>query len=197
MLTVDESQENFSSPSTVSSNQGSPKSILPSKASIPDNINIDFIFVKSLLKILSENKKLPDYYTRIKSNKDFHFTIFIKPAIPLLDYLRRILTFLKLDFSTLIIAMIYIDRICREKVFLNEFNVHRIMVISIYIAYIYNEDKTYDNNYLSLVSGMSKNEIVTLEEDFLELIEFKLFINDSLFNQYKDCVLRDYLNSKD
>ena len=197
MLTVDESQENFSSPSTVSSNQGSPKSILPSKASIPDNINIDLIFVQSLLKILSENKKLPDYYTRIKSNKDFHFTIFIQPAISLLDYLRRILTFLKLDFSTLIIAMIYIDRICREKVFLNEFNVHRIMVISIYIAYIYNEDKTYDNNYLSLVSGMSKNEIVTLEEDFLELIEFKLFINDSLFNQYKDCVLRDYLNSKD
>ena len=93
--------------------------------------------------------------------------------------------------------MIYIDRICREKVFLNEFNVHRIMVISIYIAYIYNEDKTYDNNYLSLISGMSKNEIVTLEEDFLELIEFKLFINDSLFNQYKECVLSDYLNSKD
>ena len=89
MLTVDESQENFSSPSTVSSNQGSPKSILPSKASIPDNINIDLIFVKSLLKILSENKKLPDYYTRIKSNKDFHFTIFIQPAIPLLDYLRK------------------------------------------------------------------------------------------------------------
>ena len=197
MLTVDESQENFSSPSTVSSNHGSPKSILPSKVAIPDNINIDLIFVQSLLKILSENKKLPDYYTRIKSNEDFHFTIFIQPAIPLLDYLRRILTFLKLDFSTLIIAMIYIDRICREKVFLNEFNVHRIMVISIYIAYIYNEDKTYDNNYLSLVSGMSKNEIVTLEEDFLELIEFKLFINDSLFNQYKDCVLRDYLNSKD
>ena len=133
----------------------------------------------------------------MKTNQDFHFTIFVQPAIPLLDYLRRILNFLKLDFSTLIIAMIYIDRICREKVFLNEFNVHRIMVIAIYIAYIYNEDKTYDNNYLSLVSGMSKNEIVTLEEDFLELIEFKLFINDSLYNQYKDCVLRDYINSKD
>ena len=197
MLTVEESQENFSSPSTVSSNHGSPKSILPLKASIQDNINIDLIFVKSLLKILYENKKLPDYYNKVKTNQDFHFTIFVQPAIPLLDYLRRILNFLKLDFSTLIIAMIYIDRICREKVFLNEFNVHRIMVIAIYIAYIYNEDKTYDNNYLSLVSGMSKNEIVTLEEDFLELIEFKLFINDSLYNQYKDCVLRDYINSKD
>ena len=197
MLTVEDLQENFSSPSTVSSNHGSPKSLSQPKNGIQEPINIGLIFVKSLLKILSENKQSPDYYSKIKKSQDFHFTILIQPAIPLLDYLRRILNFLKLDFSTLIIALIYIDRICREKVFLNEFNIHRIMVIAIYIAYTYNEDKTYDNNYLSLVSGMNKNEIVTLEEDFLELIEFKLFVDDELYNQYKDCIFKEYFNSKD
>ena len=197
MLTVEDLQENFSSPSTVSSNHGSPKSLSLPKNGIQEPINIGLIFVKSLLKILSENKQSPDYYSKIKKSQDFHFTILIQPAIPLLDYLRRILNFLKLDFSTLIIALIYIDRICREKVFLNEFNIHRIMVIAIYIAYTYNEDKTYDNNYLSLVSGMNKNEIVTLEEDFLELIEFKLFVDDELYNQYKDCIFKEYFNSKD
>ena len=197
MLTVEDLQENFSSPSTVSSNHGSPKSLSQPKNGIQEPINIGLIFVKSLLKILSENKQSPDYYSKIKKSQDFHFTILIQPAIPLLDYLRRILNFLKLDFSTLIIALIYIDRICREKVFLNEFNIHRIMVIAIYIAYTYNEDKTYDNNYLSLVSGMNKNEIVTLEEDFLELIGFKLFVDDELYNQYKDCIFKEYFNSKD
>ena len=197
MLTVEDLQENFSSPSTVSSNHGSPKSLSLPKNGIQEPINIGLIFVKSLLKILSENKQSPDYYSKIKKSQDFHFTILIQPAIPLLDYLRRILNFLKLDFSTLIIALIYIDRICREKVFLNEYNIHRIMVIAIYIAYTYNEDKTYDNNYLSLVSGMNKNEIVTLEEDFLELIEFKLFVDDELYNQYKDCIFKEYFNSKD
>ena len=44
---------------------------------------------------------------------------------------------------------------------------------------------------------MNKNEIVTLEEDFLELIEFKLFVSDVLYNKYKDCVLKEYYNSKD
>ena len=190
-------QENFSSPSTVSSNHGSPKSLSQPKNGIQEPINIGLIFVKSLLKILSENKQSPDYYSKIKKSQDFHFTILIQPATPLLDYLRRILNFLKLDFSTLIIALIYIDRICREKVFLNEYNIHRIMVIAIYIAYTYNEDKTYDNNYLSLVSGMNKNEMVTLEEDFLELIEFKLFVDDELYNQYKDCIFKEYFNSKD
>ena len=197
MLTVEDLQENFSSPSTVSSNHGSPKSLSQPKNGIQEPINIGLIFVKSLLKILSENKQSPDYYSKIKKSQDFHFTILIQPAIPLLDYLRRILNFLKLDFSTLIIALIYIDRICREKVFLNEFNIHRIMIIAIYIAYTYNEDKTYDNNYLSLVSGMNKNEMVTLEEDFLELIEFKLFVDDELYNQYKDCIFKEYFNSKD
>lgn len=198
MLTVDEPQENISSPSTVSSNHQSPKTNQKSKMSLQESIRIDLIFVNTLLKILSENKKSPDYFNKIKNNRDYHFTIPMLPGIQLLDYLRRILYYIKLEFSTLIIAMIYIDRICKEKVFLNEFNIHRIMVIAIYIAYTYNEDSIYDNNYLSLVSGMSKNEIVTLEEDFLELIEFKLFVNDNLYEQYKNCVLIDYFtNLKD
>ena len=197
MLTVEESQENFSSPSTVSSYHGSPNSQLQTKNSIQNELNIDFIFAKSLLNILSVNKKSPDYYEKIKSNKDFHFTVLMQPGLSLLNYLRRILHFLKLDFSTLIIAMIYIDRICKEKVFLNEFNIHRIMIIAIYIAYSYNEDKTYDNNYLSLVSGMSKNEILTLEEDFLELIEFKLFVNDEVYHQYKEYIFKEFFNTKD
>ena len=71
------------------------------------------------------------------------------------------------------------------------------MIIAIYIAYTYNEDIIYDNNYLSLVSGMSKNEIVTLEEDFLELIEFNLFVKDEIYEQYKNCVLNDYFSIKD
>ena len=197
MLTVEESQENFSSPSTVSSYHGSPNSQLQTKNSNQNELNIDFIFAKSLLNILSVNKKSPDYYEKIKTNKDFHFTVLMQPGLSLLNYLRRILHFLKLDFSTLIIAMIYIDRICKEKVFLNEFNIHRIMIIAIYIAYSYNEDKTYDNNYLSLVSGMSKNEILTLEEDFLELIEFKLFVNDEVYHQYKEYIFKEFFNSKD
>ena len=185
MLSLEESQENFSSPSTVSSSHESPSFQSQIKNSIQNEFNIDFIFSKYLLNILSINKKSPDYYEKIKANKDFHFTILMKPGISLLDYLKRITHFLKLDFSTLIIAMIYIDRICKEKVFLNEFNIHRIMVIAIYMAYIYNEDCVYDNNYLALVSGLNKTDMVTLEEDFLDLIEFNLFVSEDTFEKYK------------
>ena len=92
--------------------------------------------------------------------------------------------------------MIYIDRICKEKVFLNEYNVHRIIVIAIYIAYTYNEDIIFDNNYLSLVSGMNKNEILTLEEDFLDLIDFNLFVDNDEYEQYKKFILKEYIETK-
>ena len=182
MSTIDES----SSPlSTISSNYQSPiKAQTKQKNSIANN-HPDLIFAKILLHILSENKKSKDYLKKINSNQDGHFTFKMKPGITLLDYLRRIIKYLKIEYSTLIIAMIYIDRICKEKVFLNEFNIHRIMLISIYMAYTYNEDCIFDNKYLASVSGLSKSEMFSLEEDFLDLIEFKLFVTDEIFEQYK------------
>ena len=135
--------------------------------------------------ILSENKKSPDYFKKINSNQDGHFTYKVKPGISLLDYLRRILKYVKIEYSTLIIAMIYIDRICKEKVFLNEFNIHRVMLIAIYMAYTYNEDRIYDNKYLALVSGLNKSEMLLLEEDFLDLIDFNLFVREEIFEQYQ------------
>ena len=63
------------------------------------------------------------------------------------------------------------------------------MVISIYIAYAYNEDRIYDKHYLSLVSGLSKSEVISLENEFLHLIEFNLFVREDIFEQYKKCFL--------
>ena len=182
--------EKSSPSSTVSSNCESPPSVKISKnKSEPQIIQTSttlsppIIFAQILLHILSENKKLKDYYKKISLNQDGHFTFKVQPSIPLFVYLQRILKYVKIEFSTLIIAMIYIDRICKEKVFLNEYNIHRI--ISIYMAYIYNEDCVFNNEYLALVSGLSKAEMMTLQEDFLDLIEFNLFVSDEVFEQYK------------
>ena len=189
--------EEISSPSSsISSDYQSPIKTKTTKNKIAINIaksHPDIIFTKTLFHILEENKKSKDYFKKINSNQDGHFTFKMKPGISLLDYLRRILKYLKIEYSTLIIAMIYIDRICKEKVFLNEFNIHRITLISIYMAYTYNEDCIYDNKYLALVSGLSKSDMVLLEEDFLDLIEFKLFVSEQIFEEYKKYFFRDLL----
>ena len=151
----------------------------------------DITYAKILLHILNENKKLPDYYEKIENANDGNFTYKKKPGISLLDYLRRIIKYTKIEFSTLILSMIYIDRICKEKVFLNEFNVHRIMFISIVMAYSYNEDIIFDNEYLALVSGVSLKEMISLEHSFLDLLEFKFYVDEKIFEQYKQFFFMD------
>lgn len=189
-------KESNSPSSTISSNYQSPVATHSTKNKVNyAKMNPHLTFAKILLHILSENKKSKDYYKKINSNQDGHFTFKMKPGISLLDYLNRILKYLKMEYSTLIIAMIYIDRICKEKVFLNEFNIHRVMLISIYMAYTYNEDCIYDNKYLALVSGLSKSEMLLLEEDFLDLIDFRLFVSEEIFEQYKKYFFRDILDN--
>ena len=188
--TNENKNKNSNSPasSTISSAYQSPVKPISSTKAITNFIvynSPDIICAKILLKILSENQKSKNYLMKINLNQDGHFTYKMKPGISLIDYLRRILKYVKIEYSTLIIAMIYIDRICEKKVFLNEFNIHRVMIISIYMAYMFNEDCIYDNKYLALVSGLSKGEILLLEEDFLDLIEFKLFVSEKIFEQYK------------
>ena len=184
--------EKSSPSSTISSNCESPLTSKAPKNKIEQPLNPQpvpsppqVVFVQILLHILFQNKKSNDYYKKLALNQDGHFTFKMLPSLSLFDYLQRILKYVKIELSTLIIAMIYIDRICREKVFLNEYNIHRVMLISIYMAYIYNEDKVFDNKYLALVSGLSKAEMMTLQEDFLDLIEFNLFVSDDVFEQYQ------------
>ena len=154
-------------------------------------IHPDITYAKILLHILNENKKLPDYYEKIENAQDGNFTYKIKPGISLLDYLRRIIKYTKIEFSTLILSMVYIDRICKEKVFLNEYNIHRVMFISIIMAYSYNEDCIYDNNYLALVSGVSLKEMISLEHSFLDLLEFNFYVDGKIFEQYKQYFFMD------
>ena len=40
-------------------------------------------------------------------------------------------------------------------------------------------------NYYAKLGGVSKKEIINLEYEFLNLIDFKLFIDQKLFDKYK------------
>lgn len=138
-----------------------------------------------LEKIICQNKRFPDYCQKVKNNKDGHFTCTVVPGISIFDYLKRIIKYTKIENSTLVLSMIYIIRICKKQIFVNEFNIHRIMLISIYLAYKYNEDCVFKNKYLALVSGVSLQEMTLLENEFLQIINYELFVDDKTFLQYQ------------
>jgi hypothetical protein len=120
----------------------------------------------------TENKYIEIFYTQ-------------EPSISIYDYLDRIQKYLNVNNSTIILSLIYIDRICKEKgIKLRKNNIHRILFTSIVLSIKYNEDKFCKNSFYAKVGGISVKELTKLENAFLKLIEFKLFVSDDLFQKY-------------
>ena len=114
------------------------------------------------------------------------------PKISIYDYLLRIQKYSGNEDSTIIISLIYIDRICKKRgIVLSKYNIHRLLFTAILIAAKYNEDIIYDIMYYSKIGGVTKKELLILESEFLKLIDFNLFVPNKIYQKYYD-----YLNMK-
>lgn len=146
---------------------------------------------KIILEIIEDNKK------EIPENKVFSLpkTVFFMknfPNIKFLEYLKRINKYLKPQISTLIIALIYVDRICSEKtnkIVLSDNNIFKLFLTATILAIKYNEDFYDDNAYFAKVGGITLKEINVLEKEFLDLIYFKLFVSVEIFNKYNNYLI--------
>ena len=118
--------------------------------------NITYI-LKSLIE---ENKNLYNYKEEISKQKNLIFFSKDIPSIPIKDYLYRIQLFTEAEDNTIILALIYLDKICEKAwIILSEYNIHKILFVSILIAIKYNEDSFYDNKYYSQIAGVNLKEL--------------------------------------
>ena len=147
----------------------------------------------ALTMIIDENKNLKNFKKAFQAQKKLIFNAESIPKISIYDYLIRIQTYSFIEKSTLIISLIYIDRICNiNHLTLTSYNIHRILFSSILVAIKYNEDKFYDNNYYSEIAGVDLKELNAMENTFVEMCHFKLYISKEIFEKYNE-----YLNSLD
>ena len=150
---------------------------------------------QSLLKEISTT--LNSIIQESSKNKNHHKdnSLFSRQQIPkisIFDYLLRIQKYSGIEESTIIISLIYIDRICKKKgIVLSKYNIHRLIFTAILIAIKYNEDIIYDNLYYSKIGGVTKKELLILENEFLQLIDFNLFVSNKIYQKYYE-----YLNLK-
>ena len=107
------------------------------------------------------------------------------PSLSIKDYLTRLSQFTKINESTIILILIYIDRIGKiNKFILTYRNIYKLILASMVIAIKYNEDNFYSSEVYAKLGGLSVPELNYLEFQFLILIKFSLFIENDLFDKY-------------
>ena len=190
------SDTNCSNDSTNYSGESRRSSIKPNDILI-DNIS------STLESLIEENKHLLNYNEKIIAQKKLLFNAKELPTITIKNYLYRIQTYSEAEDNTLIFALILIDKICETgSIILTEYNIHRLLFISILISIKYNEDLVFELDCYSKIAGITKKEIKKLEYEFLTLIKFEVYVQKTLFDNYKNYIyninsLKDNIDDED
>jgi len=148
------------------------------KISILKSNKLESIISEILTEISSQN-------TEVEFNPEDPFSRQNPSKVTLQYFFGRIRRYSQIEKSTLIIILIYIDRVCiTSGIILNPHNIHRLILGCLILAIKYNEDVYYNNEYYAKIGGVPLDEINTLEYKSFELIEQNLFISDDIFEKY-------------
>ena len=154
-----------------------------------DNMDLIKSISITLETILENNKYNQNYKDIIIKQSNMVFSAKNIPNISIENYLKRIQEYSNIEKNTLIISLIFIDRLCKiSNLTLTYYNIHRILFTSILISIKYNEDCFFDNKYYSQIAGVKLKELKSLEYNFVKMINFRFFVNDEIFEKYKHCL---------
>ena len=161
-----------------------------SDLSTTDDVQINEILINKINLILSlvleENQTLNNYKEKLLSQKNMSFTSYNKPSLSIKDYLYRIQNYTEAEDNTLIVALIYIDRLSEiSSIILTPYNIHRIVFVAVLLAIKYNEDICFGFDFYSKIAGIPIKELKRLEIEFVYLIKFKFYIDKNDFEKYK------------
>ena len=134
--------------------------------------------------------------SNIEFNPEDPFSTKYPPKVALQYFFGRIKRYTQIEKSTLIIILIYADRMCTTSgIILNPHNIHRIILGCLLLALKYNEDMYYTNKYYAEVGGLSLKEINDLEYFSFQLLDFNLYVSDDIYIKYKQYI-SNYTPSK-
>ena len=137
------------------------------------------------LKVSEILTEISNQNSNVEFNPDDPFSTKSPSKVTLQYFFGRIKKYTKIEKSTLIIILIYADRMCTTSgIILNPHNIHRIILGCLLLAIKYNEDLYFTNEQYAKVGGVSIQELNELELYSIQLLNFNLFISEDIYEKY-------------
>jgi hypothetical protein len=155
--------------------------ILPAAFEVAEIDYLALLIANMLERLIAHNDKiplLPESLTRFHSR-----TV---PNISVLDYLRRIIKWTKVEKSCLLLTLHYVDQICaRIPLFtLSSLTCHRFIISSITVCSKGLCDSFCTNALYARVGGIPVTELNVLEREFLRAIDWRLMCTREVLQEY-------------
>jgi hypothetical protein len=124
-------------------------------------------------------------------NACFHMKVV--PKISISAYLARIHAHIPLSESSFIVALVYINRLAQRNSGVNVATLTwvKLVLTAILLASKYlddEEDVHYNNAFYAKVGGLSVKELDNLELRFMQLLDWRLFVDEAEYMHYHKLV---------
>ena len=141
--------------------------------------------IKSIAQNLKDIIKENIHNSQMKYVKHDIFYISRLPPISLEDYINRIFKNTKMNISSLILSIIYIDRFCEINGYILSLkNIHRIFLTACLLSIKFNEDISVNTKYYSNVAGITVQDLNNLEFYLIVNLEFSLYVENDYYQKY-------------
>lgn len=93
----------------------------------------------------------------------------------------------KLDFNSdlLILSMMNLDKLLSKNFILTSINIHKVFFLCMMETQKYYSDENFTNKDYAKVCGISTDELLELEMEFMNYMDFNIFIKDEDYKNYK------------
>ena len=119
------------------------------------------------------------------------------PNISIFNYIFNIYSYLHLEFSSIVLSLISINRFLdHTKDQLSKNNFYKLFITSCFLNSKNNEDHSFDCKAYANIGKISSSELILLEKEYFEMIEYKLFVNDEVYLRYYDFIKSRVIKSK-
>lgn len=124
----------------------------------------------------------------------------LTPLVKLKPYLWRIANYTGCSEESLVLSLIYIDRMItrkgRKSLFMvTSHNAHRLVLTSVLVAAKFYDDHYYNNALFAKVGGVSCEELNKLEMAFLLELNFELSVDMKVYERYNKSLMEHKLIS--
>eukprot|EP00340_Litonotus_pictus_P006603 CAMPEP_0170529476 /NCGR_PEP_ID=MMETSP0209-20121228/23979_1 /TAXON_ID=665100 ORGANISM="Litonotus pictus, Strain P1" /NCGR_SAMPLE_ID=MMETSP0209 /ASSEMBLY_ACC=CAM_ASM_000301 /LENGTH=181 /DNA_ID=CAMNT_0010821477 /DNA_START=17 /DNA_END=562 /DNA_ORIENTATION=+ len=101
------------------------------------------------------------------------------------EYLNRILTYISLEKSTLILAFILIDKVSSYCIsIIREDTILKLLIGAVTCATKYNQDIGYTDKDYATVFGITSTTFLQIETAFLQLIDYSVYVSLETWTLY-------------
>ena len=120
------------------------------------------------------------------AKQDIFYLGFI-PPISLNEYIDHLMKYSNMDISTLINAIIYIDRFCdNNNYYLTKNNIFRILLSTCLLSLKFNEDIIVNYKEYSEIAAVSVEDLKNLEFKMYLKLHYSLIVKYDLYKAYYD-----------